>query len=421
MAVNRKSKRDRTLGNADAIPGTAFAEAVTADERQTYTVRNAMEIAEMELPGLEYAVAGIPLEGGNVAEVIGPPGIGKSRLMLWLAICQVIGKPFPDESWAGRKDPLTWLFFGTENSLRRWNSDLRVIVKSLTADERELLRRFIYLPTLEHPDDAYMILDDAANVEKCIQTMRIVNPDVIVFDPWGDLCADELKDEVQRDTVRQVRKIARSGRNPNVPVILLNHSRMGAKVYESAWTDPGNYGRNSKAIYGQCREVFNIRPAYTDPDSFGKSLEILDVKHNDRRGFRPVAVYLDEETLTYKQIIGYDHKAAQDDWARATRARKADDGNGEDMSLEILPYVLAELDTRREEARKSGGDFRGVNLGTLRAYVMRRMTADGKKALGYHLVDDLIKGLPADKIKLTKKTANGILVGTIEDMRWYQG
>ena len=285
----------------NAAIGAATAQAAAMEERDAprYSHRNAAEIAEMELPPQETTFGGIELSDGYLAEIIGPPGIGKTRLAAWIAICQILQTPFPNADYFGNcTRPLKWQFFGTENSIRRWQHDLRKMWPTFSQDERDLLRAYLDLPTLEAADDAYMRLDDDGNVAKLERTLRDFNPNIAVIDPWGDLCADELKDEVQRDTVRTIKRIVRAGENPDVPAIILNHSRMGAKCYASAKTDAGNYGRNSKAIYGQCRTVLNLRPASTDMEQFGREIEILDVKHNDRAGFTPVAVRLDPATMT---------------------------------------------------------------------------------------------------------------------------
>lgn len=403
-----------------ATPAPDWTQAEIDAQAPRYSFRNAAEIAEMELPPQQYAWGGIPLTGGYVAEIIGPGGIGKSRLMLWIAVCQIRGQAFPSKEYAGQTAPLTWLFFGTENSIRRWQVDLRKIWPTLKVDERKLLGEHLYLPTLEAAADTYMTLDDEANVEKCKATLRAVNPNIVVFDPFGDLCADELKDDVQRETVRTVREIARSGKNPEVPAIILNHSRMGAKEYAKARTDAGNYGKNSKAIYSQCRAVFNLRPAYTDRDSFGTAIEIIDAKHNDRAGFSPVAVKLDPATMTYSTILDFDHDAAQTAWEDAAKGRGQFQQSQSPLGIDILPYVLAELDAQREAARNAGVPFRGVCLGALGECVRKRINADGKSSPGKNATIDLVKGLPPDKITRTTKTKDGILVGTPQDMAWYR-
>lgn len=306
-----------------------------------YSYRNAIDIAEMYLPQPQVAWGGIPLVGGYIAEIIGPPSIGKSRLILVVAIMQILNRTFPNAEYKGDSKPLTWLFFGTENSIRRWQHDLRKICATLTKDEKELLRSHLFLPTLENADDSYMRLDDETNVMKCCGTVLQVKPDIIVFDPWGDLCALELADDVQRDTIRKLRQIARSAGNQNVPVIILNHSRMGADVYAKAATDGGNYGRNSKAIFGQCRAVFNLRPVYTEQERFGNAMEIIDAKHNDRKGFAPVAIELVPETMLYHTLADFDHNAVQSAWEAAAKCRHKPNTS------------KAERDADRESAKKA--------------------------------------------------------------------
>lgn len=302
------------------------AECAAARNIGRYSVRNFMEIVEMELPPRQYAWGGVERSNGSTAEIIGPPGLGKSRFMLNVAFHQILRRPFPNTEYSPLNEPLTWLFMGTENSIYRWQSDARKMVATLTHDERELLRRHLVLPTLEGANDAYMLLDDPDNVERCKATVLDIKPDVIVFDPWGDLCADELKDDVQRETVRRVREIARSGGRGDVPVFLLNHSRMGNTVYMSARSEGGNYGRNSKAVYGQMRNVFNLRPAFQDAEKFGDGIEIIDQKHNDRLAFALCAVRLNRETMIYEPISDFDHDAAQAEWERLARKRSCGTG-----------------------------------------------------------------------------------------------
>ena len=58
-------------------------------------------------------------------------------------------------------------------------------------------------------------------------------------------------------------------------------------------------------------------------------------------------------------------------------------------------------------------------LKSLGEYVRKRIAEDGKTAPGRDTTANLIKGLPPDRIAITRKTADGILVGTVEDMQWY--
>lgn len=342
----------------DTIENAIAAETAEAKGLKPYTVRSFAEIVEMQLPPLKYAWGGVELSNSSTAEIIGPPGLGKSRFAFNVAFHQILQRPFPNAEYSALGQPLKWLFLGTENSIRRWQSDARKMASTLTDEELELMRTHLFLPTLEGESDAYMILDDADNVERCKATVRKINPDVIVWDPFGDLCSDELKDDIQREAVRTIRMIARSGANPNVPNFILNHSRLGNAVYMSALSDGGNYGRNSKAIFGQMRNVFNLRPAFQEPERFGDGIEIIDQKHNDRRGFALCAVRLNTETMIYEPITDFDHAAAQAEWERLSGKRSggsaASGGSGRGHQLtqsEIADYLptLAEYVKSLEE------------------------------------------------------------------------
>lgn len=299
--------------SADAEDSKGFG---VQPKTATYSIRDFMDVATAELPPQKFVWGGMELASGECAEIIGPPGLGKSRFALNLAVHQVLGRPFAHPDYTGNCPPLRWLFMGTENSLRRWNHDARAISETLTQGERELLRTRIFLPTLEADGDTYLSLSDAANVQKCKDTFRQWSPNVAVWDPWGDLCADELNDATIRDTVRVVREIARCSACPDVLSILLNHSKMGKNVYLSAVSDGENYGRNSKALYGQMRNVYNLRPAYQEPERFGDGIEIIDQKHNNRTPLPKAAVGLDRGTMLYSAITDYDHDAAQAEWER---------------------------------------------------------------------------------------------------------
>lgn len=399
----------------DTTDKSPFGEAEPERAAQ-YSVRNFMEIAEMELPPRKYVWGGVEMANGSTAEIIGPPGLGKSRFMLNVAFHQILKRPFPNTEYSTLTEPLTWLFMGTENSIYRWQTDARKMITCLTQEERERLRRHLILPTLEGESDAYMTLDDPDNVDRCKATVRATKPDVIVFDPWGDLCADELKDEVQRETVRTVREIARSGGRADVPVFLLNHSRMGHAVYLSARTDGGNYGRNSKAVYGQMRNVFNLRPAFQTPEEFGDGIEIIDQKHNDRVGFALCAVRLNRETMIYEPIPDFDHDAAQAEWERLAGKRSGTGAGssggagtrGRQLSqTEITEYLptlanyiksLDEPPSRDKLQNKIIGEAGASKSGAL--YVIDRLTESKKGELPPY-------GIIRQEIRFPKATRYG--------------
>ncbi|MCR5413879.1 MAG: AAA family ATPase [Kiritimatiellae bacterium] len=298
---------------------------------EPYTVMSFSDIIDKPLAPPVFAWGGVTLDNAEVCELIGPPGLGKSRFMLNVAIAQILGRPYPSEDYKQADKPLKWLFLGTENSLRRWKADAERISATLTPEERWTLGEHLLLPTPDKDGDTDMILDDdSCNRFKLQLTILEHSPDVVVFDPWGDLCPDELKDEVQRRTMRTIRDAARCGlddegrQKKNVAVFILNHSRMGNETFAKARSEAGNFGRNSKAIFSQVRNVFNLRPTpeTADPSAFGSEIEIIHAKHNNGPAIPPSAVCLDPETMLYNPIPGFDHEAAQEKWDSMSTKRR---------------------------------------------------------------------------------------------------
>ena len=76
-------------------------------------------------------------------------------------------------------------------------------------------------------------------------------------------------------------------------------------------------------------------------------------------------------------------------------------------------------DQKNHSAERGGVAFRGVKKGVLVEKVRNLMKADSKTPPGRDATANLIEGLPPDKITITRKTADGILIGTTEDMKWY--
>lgn len=90
--------------------------------------------------------------------IIGPPGVGKSRLLMWCAICGITGRQF-----AGlgiHNSPTKWLLIGNENSRRSQRYDLERMLPALTDAERDLVRNNLRLHVLDTTRDSLLDLGD---------------------------------------------------------------------------------------------------------------------------------------------------------------------------------------------------------------------------------------------------------------------
>lgn len=305
---------------------------------ETYTTRDPFEILSDESEEPPEIWGGLTLQRSQLMEVIGQSGLGKSRLILNLAINQILGRPF-----AGLPvydQPLTWLFFGNENSFYRYRYDLRKMISILNGEEQAKLRGRIWLPTVENPGDSYISFADDKNIEKFKATIRLRKPDVLVLDPWGAIIdGDELNDQDVRRTLSMLLDaINEVSTDKPLPVIILNHSRNGAGEMAKAFgPEAANFGKNSKAIFTVMRNVWNLRRG-NDEGEDQTVVELIHAKCSDRPIKGRKAVQLNSNNLHYFEVPNFDHDAWQVHLEKLAKSRS-----------QLSPQQKSEASNRQKE------------------------------------------------------------------------
>jgi len=317
---------------ADSIDAKIAAEemavATTSSGTRTFAVRGLVGNLLADVNPVEIIWNGMPYVENGLIEVIGAPGVGKSRFMSSLARAQVLGREFG--GLPTLNTPKRWLFVGSENGVRRHQREAQKFIlgsykgnlshwtrdelyeaaagNGFTREEVDQLDANFLTFTLEDPEDCIISLHEE-NCLKLIATLKQWRPEVLVCDPWGDVIdGDELKDADIRTTIRSLRTcLATAGLK--IPVIVVNHSRMGARELAAAsGLDAGNFGKNSKCLYSIARYVLNIRPASRDKNP---PIEVICAKNNDGRIPPPVAFKLNDTTEMYELLKDFDHVAWQ--------------------------------------------------------------------------------------------------------------
>lgn len=320
---------------------------------ETYTTRDPFEILSDESEEPPEIWGGLTLQRSQLMEVIGSSGLGKSRLMLNLAINQILGRPF-----AGLPvydQPLTWLFFGNENSFYRYRYDLRKMVSILNAEEQAKLRGRIWLPTVENPGDSYLSFALQENIEKFKATIRLRKPDVLVLDPWGAIIdGDELSDQDVRRTLSMLlAAINEVSKDKPLPVIILNHSRMGIKeMVKASGPDAANFGKNSKAIFTVMRNVWNLRRG-SEEDAEEPIIELIHAKCSDRPLYPKKAVQLNPRNLHYFEVPNFDHEAWQ---------LKLENESKSGSNMNAAEKAQAKLQKKEQDYAKIAGMFEGSSF-----------------------------------------------------------
>ena len=378
-------------GNYDPL------EALEAADK--YSTADALDIEADDSEPPEEIWGGLRLAPGQLMEVIGGSGLGKSRMMLNLAVNQVLGRDFAGLPTCRR--PLKWLFYGNENGFYRFRNDLRQMLKFCSSEQRERLRGHIFLPTMARPKDVYVSFADEENRVKLKTTIRYRDADVVVLDPWGAVIdGDELDDGDVRKTIFEIMDILAANVEKPTAGIILNHSRNGAReLADAAGFSAANYGKNSKAIFSVMRNVWNLRPAHI-ADQITK-IELIHAKSSDFAAYEPRAVDFDPRTFTYDLDPAFDHVAWQYELERIKRdgssltSEQRTDAykrQGDEMRRKILEYVISRGHLYRSE---------------LETWIYSQGMAKNKALTVY---SDLVES--GELAKITVKGTSKVIVGT---------
>ncbi len=344
-----------------------WRDAEAAAEPKPYTTRAWDELARLILEPPEIVWAGWTL--GALCVFFGVGGLGKSRLALDLARCQVLGWQFAGMDTAPR--PLKHLFVGSENSIHRLQHDVRKMSGGLTPAQMALLGDHIRLATLEAFDDVNIAMT-ANNEGKWRATLEAFPPDVLWVDPFGDVLDGEANaDDAIRSTLGNLRRLLRKV-SPNAGLGVLAHSRTGAgNLLQAVGYDASNFGKGSKALFSAARVVWNLAPG---DDGDDPPVVCVQAKSNDAQRVAPFAVRLDHDTMTYCRDDGFDFTAWQEDLAYQARGRRGQKKAATLSAEEATEALGGEAYTSAEVVQKLRG------AGATRDHakdLIRKLTLDG--------------------------------------------
>ncbi len=252
-------------------------------------------------------------DGGHVywrdrelALLLGPGGVGKSRLALHLAIAQILGRNWIDFQLVGT--PRRWLIIGNENSARRYQSELRLMLADLTPKERSLVAGHLFIQALVDDTADSLSLDDPIAVKLWRATAAQVRADVLVVDPWeavipGGDCNDAV---ATRDGVRQLRAIF-SPHSQRFTPLIVHHAREGAEAARKAeGFDAGAFAKGSKTLRSMARFGINVAPEDADD---GARVVLACGKMNNARKFTTRGAVMDDSTHLYSRNPEFDVEA----------------------------------------------------------------------------------------------------------------
>ena len=264
-------------------------------EPHLLSIRTPDEILALPQDPFDNILGDRLLAKGQSLTLLGPGGIGKSRMLIQLAAQTIIGEKFLGlETHA---PSLRWLIFQVENGNRRLQFDLGHLRDSI-GDQWHRVNQQLLIHTLETDRDGWLSLEAEENQVAIAQALDTHKPDVVCFDPLNQIAiGDPNKDGDMAATCQAIGRICKKG-NPQRAITVLHHAITGrAGAARAVGIERAGYGRNSKVLQAWTRAQINLAPASEDDNAV---LAVLCGKSNNGKEFPPFAVRLNPESMLYE-------------------------------------------------------------------------------------------------------------------------
>jgi replicative DNA helicase len=283
---------------------------------------NLDDAAAYAAPAGEDIVGGGLLARGGLLLVVGPPGIGKSRLVKQLAMDLAAGTG----SWLQGhfrlpSTPVRVLLLQLENGRRRVKVELERMVTCYSPAQQQAVRENYFEWAPETWRDRVLNLGAPASRASVARVLRRVSPEVVILDPWCNFSSAQNENDAAQVTEALGRIFGLLARNarPDVALILVHHARSGrAGLAAAAGWDAGAYARGSKSLTAAARAQLNLAPG---TQTCGDVLVLGCGKINDGPRFARLGVRLDGATMRYSPDPDFDLEAWESELGAPMGAR----------------------------------------------------------------------------------------------------
>ena len=279
------------------------------EQIQALTIRKPDELLAMQFDDSDRILGDRLMALAQSFTMVGSGSIGKSRLLLQLAVAVITGREFV--GFETRRADLRWLILGSENSTRRLQMDFGALRKWVGPGDWAKVNEQLSIQTLETDADAFLSLDSSRTQDRIADTIRETDPNVVAFDSLYNFGVGDLNhDEDMAATLLTLSRLTRAGNPERVPSVL-HHALTGrAGAARATGYDRASFGRNSKVLHSWTRGQLNVAPG--SPDS--NDLLVLSCgKCSNGKEFAPFAVRLNPDTMIYEVAPDFDLAGWQSD------------------------------------------------------------------------------------------------------------
>ena len=230
------------------------------------------QLRDYEPPANQNLVGDYHIQRGAIAVLAGPPGCGKSRA----AVCLAIAGARANGQWLGFDVHCSFrsLILQNENGLARLHRDFEEL--DVSDDLDEWLR-------ISAPPALGLNITYPQFQAELKAAMRDFAPHLVVVDPWNALARDAMEKDYQEafDKLRKV--LAESAENP--ACLIIHHLRKPKSDDKHRGRSLAYLMSGSNIIFSVPRSAFILQPATDDVED--NRVVVTTVKNNDGREFGP--------------------------------------------------------------------------------------------------------------------------------------
>ena len=212
------------------------------------------ELSQAKIEKPERVIAG--LCRGNVGQLVASTNIGKTTLILNLAISVSADKAFEplfNEQTVGKRI----MYIDGEATKAELQADLLKMLESCSVNERNLVKENLYVICDEEINDEPLDLVVAEHCEKILEAALLFKPDLIIFDTLSALANMEDENDnakVKKEVIQPLKTLAKK---TNSAILMLHHT--GKYNEGSPQAQDAYKGRGASALGALCRTVFNLK------------------------------------------------------------------------------------------------------------------------------------------------------------------
>jgi hypothetical protein len=327
---------------------------VAAQKRivEALPILSAATLINMQVPPRKDILGEALLFEHSLSALIAPPGTGKTRLTLQMAVCSLCGIDLGPLKCPQRD--LKWLILaGNENSLLRYKTDLQNMIAHVPPDMRVRVLNSIYFHVTNSIED----IITAQSMDRIRETVGEIEPDVVVLDPLGDIVSGDANSDTDMRSCLHGLSRAVWGPRPDAAILIVHHAREGAQnIKQATGWDRGNFGKGSKALRAACRAVINMAPK--SKDGCG-GIVITCGKVNDAPQFSPFAMSYEDGWYVV------DDDFDEESWIADVDGKR---GAIKSCTIQDIVNFLENQPDKTATQRRISEHF-GVSIGTVNARV----------------------------------------------------